>query len=43
MNMDKNVSDEIARVAYSLYEKHGYTTGNDWSELTWIAADLQCR
>jgi len=38
MNMDKNVSDEIARVAYSLYEKHGYTTGNDFSD--WIEAEI---
>jgi hypothetical protein len=37
MNMDKNMSDEIARVAYSLYEKRGYTPGNDFSD--WIEAE----
>ena len=35
--MDKNMSDEIARVAYSLYEKRGYTPGNDFSD--WIEAE----
>ncbi len=37
MNMDKNMRDEIARVAYGLYEKRGYTPGNDFSD--WIEAE----
>ena len=37
MNMDKNVHDEIARVAYGLYEKRGYTPGNDFSD--WMEAE----
>jgi hypothetical protein len=37
MNMDKNISDEIARVAYGLYEKRGYTPGNDFSD--WLEAE----
>jgi hypothetical protein len=35
--MDKSMSDEIARVAYSLYEKRGYTPGNDFSD--WLEAE----
>jgi hypothetical protein len=37
MNMDKNMRDEIARVAYGLYEKRGYTPGKDFSD--WIEAE----
>jgi len=37
MNMEKNVNDEIARVAYGFYEKRGYTSGNDFSD--WIEAE----
>jgi hypothetical protein len=37
MNMDKNMRDEIARVAYGLYEKRGYNSGNDFSD--WIEAE----
>ncbi len=37
MNMDKNMRDEIARVAYGLFEKRGYTPGNDFSD--WIEAE----
>jgi hypothetical protein len=37
MNMDKNMRDEIARVAYGFYEKRGYTAGNDFSD--WLEAE----
>lgn len=37
MNMDKKMRDEIASVAYGLYEKRGYTPGNDFSD--WIEAE----
>lgn len=37
MNMDKKMRDEIARVAYGLYEKRGYVPGNDFSD--WIEAE----
>jgi hypothetical protein len=37
MNMDKNMRDEIARVAYGLYEKRGYARGKDFSD--WIEAE----
>jgi hypothetical protein len=37
MNMDKNLRDEIARIAYGFYEKRGYTPGNDF--LDWIEAE----
>ncbi len=37
MNMDKNMRDEIARAAYGLYEKRGYTPGNDFSD--WMEAE----
>jgi hypothetical protein len=37
MNMDRNMRDEIARVAYGLFEKRGYTPGNDF--LDWIEAE----
>ncbi len=37
MNMDKNMLDEIARVAYGLYEKRGYAPGDDFSD--WIEAE----
>jgi hypothetical protein len=37
MNMDTNMRDEIARVAYGLYEKRGYAPGNDFSD--WIEAE----
>jgi hypothetical protein len=37
MNMDKNMRDEIARVAYGFYEKRGYTPGNDFSD--WLEAE----
>jgi hypothetical protein len=37
MNMDKNMRDEIARVAYGLYEKRGYASGKDFSD--WIEAE----
>ena len=35
--MDKNTQDEIARVAYGLYENRGYAPGNDFSD--WIEAE----
>ena len=37
MKMDKKVRDEIARVAYELYEKRGYTPGNDFMD--WLEAE----
>jgi hypothetical protein len=37
MNMDKNMLDEIARVAYNLYENRGCTPGNDFSD--WLEAE----
>jgi hypothetical protein len=37
MNQDKNMFDEIARVAYSLYENRGCTPGNDF--LDWLEAE----
>ena len=37
MNMEKNMNDEIARVAYGFYEKRGYAPGNDFSD--WIEAE----
>ena len=37
MNMDKNMLDEIARVAYGFYEKRGHTPGNDFSD--WLEAE----
>lgn len=37
MNRDKNMFDEIARVAYNLYEKRGYVSGHDFSD--WIEAE----
>ncbi len=37
MNMEKNMRDEIAKVAYSLYEKRGYAPGNDFVD--WLEAE----
>jgi hypothetical protein len=37
MNMDKNMLDEIARVAYNLYENRGCTPGNDFTD--WLDAE----
>jgi hypothetical protein len=37
MNMDKNMRDEIASIAYSLYEKRGHVSGNDFAD--WIEAE----
>lgn len=37
MNKDKNLYDEIARVAYGLYEKRGYSHGNDVDD--WVQAE----
>ena len=37
MNMDKNMRDEIARVAYGFYEKRGCVSGNDF--LDWLEAE----
>jgi hypothetical protein len=37
MNLDKNMLDEIARVAYGLYENRGCTAGNDFSD--WLEAE----
>jgi hypothetical protein len=37
MNPDKNMLDEIARVAYSLYENRGCTPGNDFTD--WLEAE----
>ena len=37
MNRDKNLFDEIARVAYGLYEKRGHVPGNDFAD--WIEAE----
>jgi len=37
MNMDKNMRDEIARVAYDLYENRGCAPGNDF--LDWLEAE----
>ena len=37
MNMDKNMRDEIASVAYGLYEKRGRVPGNDFAD--WIEAE----
>ena len=37
MNKDKNIRDEIARVAYGLYEKRGFAPGKDLSD--WIEAE----
>lgn len=35
--MNKNVYDEIARVAYDLYEKRGHTHGSDFTD--WLEAE----
>jgi hypothetical protein len=35
--MDKNMRDEITRIAYGLYEKRGYAHGNDISD--WLEAE----
>jgi hypothetical protein len=37
IKLDKNMCDEIARVAYSLYEKRGRTPGNDLAD--WVEAE----
>ena len=37
MDKDKNMLDEIARVAYNLYENRGCTPGNDFSD--WLEAE----
>jgi hypothetical protein len=37
MNMEKNVNDEIARVAYGIYENRGCTPGNDFTD--WLEAE----
>jgi hypothetical protein len=37
MSMDKNQNEEIARVAYTLYEKRGYSNGKDFAD--WIEAE----
>jgi hypothetical protein len=37
MNRDKNMFDEIARVAYGLYEKRGPAPGHDFAD--WIEAE----
>jgi len=37
MNPDKNMLDEIARVAYGLYENRGCAPGNDFSD--WLEAE----
>lgn len=37
MNTEKNLNEEIARVAYGLYEKRGYVNGNDFSD--WVEAE----
>ena len=37
MKMDKKMRDEIASVAYGLYEKRGYTLGNDFTD--WLEAE----
>ena len=37
MSMDKNLRNEIACVAYGLYEKRGCATGNDFAD--WIEAE----
>ncbi len=37
MDKDKNMYDEIARVAYGFYEKRGYTHGNDFAD--WLEAE----
>jgi hypothetical protein len=37
MNSDKNMRNEIARIAYRLYEKRGYAHGNDISD--WLEAE----
>jgi hypothetical protein len=34
MNKDQNLFDEIARVAYGLYEKRGYSHGSDIDDWT---------
>ena len=37
MNQNKNMIDEIARVAYNLYENRGCAPGNDFSD--WLEAE----
>lgn len=37
MNQDKNMLDEIARVAYGLYENRGCAPGNDFTD--WLEAE----
>ena len=37
MNQDKNILDEIARVAYGLYENRGCAPGNDFTD--WLEAE----
>jgi len=36
--MNKNMNDEIALVAYSLYEKRGHAHGNDITD--WVEAEM---
>ena len=38
MIMNKNMNDEIALVAYGLYEKRGQTHGNDFTD--WVEAEV---
>ena len=37
MKQDKNMLDEISRVAYDLYVKRGYVPGNDFAD--WLEAE----
>jgi len=37
MKLDKNMVDEISRVAYDLYEKRGFAPGNDFTD--WLEAE----
>jgi hypothetical protein len=37
MKQDKNMLDEISRVAYDLYVKRGYAPGNDFAD--WLEAE----
>jgi hypothetical protein len=41
MNQEKNMLDEIARVAYGLYENRGCAPGNDFTD--WLEAERVVR
>jgi hypothetical protein len=36
-DMPQNMTEQVRRLAYSLYEKRGYAHGNDWHD--WFEAE----